>query len=244
MKKVSKKGFTLVELLVVIGILGVLMGVLIPTVTTVMLNANLSSMAIQGRKLVQGMVQANVERQGQSLGAVWPRDQDESSQNASSDDIASKGASTTTQYFKDLFDIDHYGTQEWDPTVDGDLLSMLSGFGVPGMSGKALEKNNIAWVIAKNIYDETQDFIPILVSRNADFSTLNGYLNAFDGQNDTKLTLGKNYSQPFSNKGFVLVRKSGAAEPIKQKYARLNLIFKNQGFDNSNLEKKLEFMDL
>ena len=243
MKKVSAKGFTLVELLVVIGILGILMGALFPVISSAMLNANLSTMAMQGRKLIQGMIQANIERQGK-LGLVWPKDQDESSQNASSDDIASKGASTTTQYFKDLFDIDHYGSSEWDPTVEGDLISALSGCGVQGMSGKSLEKNNIAWVIAKNIVDETQDFIPILVTRNADFSTLNGYLNAFDGQNDTKVTLGKSYDQPFANKGFVLVRKSGAADQIKQKYARLNLIFNNQGFDNSSREKKLEFLDL
>ena len=243
MKKVSAKGFTLVELLVVIGILGILMGALFPVISSAMLNANLSTMAMQGRKLIQGMIQANIERQGK-LGLVWPKDQDESSQNASSDDIASKGASTTTQYFKDLFDIDHYGTSEWDPTVEGDLISALSGCGVQGMSGKSLEKNNIAWVIAKNVVDETQDFIPILVTRNVDFSTLNGYLNAFDGQNDQKVTLGKNYDQPFANKGFVLVRKSGAADQIKQKYARLNLIFNNQGFDNSSREKKLEFLDL
>ena len=243
MKKFSTKGFTLVELLVVIGILGILMGALFPVISSAMLNANLSTMAMQGRKLIQGMIQANIERQGK-LGLVWPKDQDESSQNASSDDIASKGASTTTQYFKDLFDIDHYGTSEWDPTVEGDLISALSGCGVQGMSGKSLEKNNIAWVIAKNVVDETQDFIPVLVTRNVDFNALNGSLNQFDGQTDTKVKLGGTYDQPFSNKGFVLVRKSGAAEQIKQKYARLNIIFNKQGFDNSAREKKLEFMDL
>ena len=243
MKKASNKGFTLVELLVVIGILGILMGALFPVISSAMLSANLSTMSMQGRKIIQGMMQANIERQGHS-GDVWPKDLDGGTQQGSSDDIASKPATTTTQYFNDLFDMDHYGTSDWDPTVDGDLISSLSGCGVQGLTGKKLEKDNIAWVIAKNVVSETQDFIPILVTRNVDFTSLNGYLNQFDGQADTKVKLGGTYDQPFSNKGFVLVRKSGAAEQIKQKYARLNIIFNKQGFDNSTREKKLEFMDL
>ena len=140
---------------------------------------------------------------------------------------------------------EYYGTSDWDPTIDGDLISALSGCGVQGMSGKTLEKNNIAWAIAKNVVDETQDFIPVLVSRNVDFSSLNGYLNQFDGKADTKVKLGEKYDQPFSNKGFVLVRKSGAAESFPRKFARLNKIFKNKMINNTGGNtKQLEFMDL
>ena len=41
-----------------------------------------------------------------------------------------------------------------------------------------------------------------------------------------------------------MIRKGGAAQVIKAKYSRLNVIFNKQSFDNSGLENELEIMQL
>ena len=243
MKKVSKKGFTLVELLVVIGILGILMGALFPVISSAMLSSNLSTMSMQGRKIIVGIVQANIDRQGKQ-DPLWPKDKDENSSDEGDQDIASK-CGTATEYFQALFNMDKYGGTDWEPAVDGELLSSLWGCGVPGMSGQTLEKKNIAWCMVKNVQDETQDFIPVLVTRNVTVSEIDSKLSDFTGKDENKVTLGAANSTPFSDKGFVLVRKSGAAEAVKKQYATFSVIFKNQAVkaptgDNAKTLKFIE----
>lgn len=223
----------------------VVAGALFPVVSSAMLNANLSTMAMQGRKLVQGIVQANVERQGK-LDPVWPRS--ELAQGAAAagntNDVAGRTYGSSTEYFNALFDMKRYGQAEWEPCVDGDLLSSLWGCGVPGMSGKTLGKRNVAWIVAANVTDETPDFVPVLITANFNPALL---LSKWDGKTNgsRRLPIGPKSgaeATPFGDKGIVIVRKSGAAETIKLKYLTYNTLYQRQAFDLTNMNPPIKYL--
>lgn len=249
MKKFSTKGFTLVELLVVIGILGILMASLFPAISSAMLNAKTTAMASNGRKIHQAITLANTSRETAGKGTtVWPKTSlgDGAAESSGGEqDIGDMTFNNTTDWFTKLFDMEHYGDQNRRPEVEDLDLGVLSGSGVPGHTGgKTLNKNSIAWVVVANLQDGVPADIPVLVTRNIDYNSLNSYLTEYDGKTSTRVEFSKTYSTPFADKAWVLVRYGGGVDTVKAKYSTLDVVFKKTNINNTNLNPPLQFLDL
>ena len=54
---------------------------------------------------------------------------------------------------------------------------------------------------------------------------------------------GAAYDTPFSNKAWVLVRKGGAAQVIKAKYSRLNVIYNRQSFKIPQTDNQFQYLE-
>ena len=66
--KNNKKGFTIVELVIVIAVIGILAAVLIPTFTNVVANAHKAAAQEEGRNVIVAYMAENEESQGTLIG--------------------------------------------------------------------------------------------------------------------------------------------------------------------------------
>jgi prepilin-type N-terminal cleavage/methylation domain-containing protein len=157
----NSKGFTLVEMLVVIAIISVLAAALFPAIQNAISTASATALKQKGRGVWVAITSANMEREPLNLGVLWPTELEED---------ASVG--TAVAYFNYLLsDGNNTGTTTDDPDlrVVADLTpDALVASGVTAAKiGEAITENNIAWGVVK-VQDSSPSEVPFLISRNYD----------------------------------------------------------------------------
>jgi len=228
-----KEGFTLVELLVVIGILGILSAALFPAIGSAVLKANMTSVATRGKDLYVAIVGANTEREPLGLGHVWPR---ATLGTTDANDPITQNFTTSSEYFTKLMDMEKKGTDDWAPYVQGIDASKLAGAGVKALPAnqKTITKEYNMWTIAGDIIDEMEDIIPIFVTRNIDEAPGKLFITSGAGQQPSVERQAKwwkdgaDFKSPFNNKGFVMVRKGGATLSLSSRYVSQDIIYSSQ----------------
>ncbi|MBQ1345935.1 MAG: type II secretion system protein [Kiritimatiellae bacterium] len=243
MKKQSK-GFTLVELLVVIGILGILMGVLFPAISGAMARTKQTACKMNGKKLFDAITSAGLQHPDQDECALWPRTSD--NKGGDDTDIVGKTYGTSTEYFKDLFDLENYGTQKWNSYLKGLAnVDVLYGCGVPAFQGKKIEPRNVMWCVAQGVTSDIDEVVPVLVTRNGNIESL-FTTGTFAGTENTEVGIGKDNggesNTPFGADSFIVVRKGGGVDVVESRYSKLYQIYKNKSFtiDTSSQFKYLK----
>ena len=220
-----------------IGLPGIMAGALFPAISSAMLNAQTTAMAMNGRKLHQAITLANTSRETAGKGTVWPRTVKEEG----GDDLSGRAFNSATEYFNVLFDMAHYGTSEWSPHLEVLDVGVL---GKKAAVGKAITATGLEWCIAANVTEEMPDSTPVLISANFNPALLR---HKWDGVSGGSVTLPIGPASGaakslFGDKAIVVVRKGGMVDTIKKKYLTYDVLYRRQSFDLTNTNPPLVYL--
>ena len=198
------KGFTLVEMLVVIAIIAILAAALFPAISNAMDAARATAMKNKGRGIWAALLSANMEREPLNLGPLWPAE-------------IKSDTGDSSKYFTYLLSDGETltavaGTS--DDRIVSDLTpeSLIAQGIQPHTGSGAVADKNLAWRVAE-IGDTTPGEIPFLFSKNVEDNELKSGTSETDSER-----IGLIEGKPFGKKRAVWVSKGGGIFDARSKY--------------------------
>ena len=201
LKKLTK-GFTLVEMLVVIAIISILAASLFPAISSAMDMARATALKTKGKGIWNAIRVANSEREPLGKSSLWPAD------------VEDKYASSSEKYFQYLLS-DGKGTAQdvaEDRLVEDLSLDSFSAQGITTAANASdFTKDHMAWRVAK-VNEGTPGELPFIVTKNTDGTSF----SCTGPDDEGKIEL--NDEKPFGNKRAVWITIGGASKDARKKY--------------------------
>lgn len=222
----------MIELIVVVAALFVLAFALCPSISNAPLQAYMTAVGARGKDIFVAVTRANAEREALGLPSLWPRDPDPAAETNCAG-AAGVAFTNSTDYFEWLIRGRGGALAERELRVTDLDYSKLAGAGVSSCpTNRHLTAKNNMWTVAANMRHDMSDLIPILVTRNIEATSFAARVTAQDHKLKS-LRFDPGWQTPFRDKGFVMIRKSGAVFKARPKYMKWGVIYQNQAFDTA-----------
>lgn len=215
----SAKGFTLVEMLVVIAIIAILAAALFPAIQNAMDSAKATALKNKGRGIWVAVTSTNSEREPLNLTTVWPDDMEDNN-------ISDK---TAKGYFNWLLSTGDGTTFDANSDSSMQVCSDLARDGLiasgikPAAPKTAVADDNIAWGIVKNDTDKfTATEVPFIFSK--DFSISGAQAQPTDTSTTPISSATWNDKGPFAGKRIVWVTRGGATKDARKIYLTQSIL--------------------